>query len=650
MYFLNLSSGQFLALLGGVAAISVALYLLDRSRRRQMVSTLRFWVAAEQPSVVARRRRIQQPWSLIMQLVSMALLLLAIAELHFGAAGPAGRDHVLILDTSAWMAATTSRFTTPARTTNLTLMDTARQRALQYVRALPATDRVMLVRADALATPATVFEPDRRKIAAAIQASHPGSTALNLEQALGFARRIQSQSGRRPGEIALVSTGHVAGNDSSITAALPRNLRFIPVPDPIENAGLRRIGMRRSNQDPDLWEVYVSARNYGSRPRATTLAIDFGPPNEATRTVVGSRRLRLEPGAEAEETFEFRTRAAGILGVTLTPRDAFPDDDKATLELPAQPVLAVTLYSDRPELLRPVLGANPRVSTVYKQPAEYAPNVPGLTVLDRFQPPVRPEGDSLWIDPPAGGSPVPVARAVEQVAFSRWDTNHPAAAGLRAHDFKIEKASIFEPAPGDVRVGEVEAGPVIVARPGTPKVVVFGFHPALSAMRYELATPLLFANLLRWFAPEIFRRWELSGGSVGAVKLDMEQDVSPGSVRVTAEDGSALPFVLRDRVLHFFSGSPGVVRVVTGDREYVYSQTLPELWDTKWEPPAEVRRGIPRAQPLAPGAGNLWPWLALAGGAGLVAEWFLFGRFRKASARRIVIRREAFLEKETARK
>ena len=38
-------------------------------------------------------------------------------------------------------------------------------------------------------------------------------------------------------------------------------------------------------------------------------------------------------------------------------------------------------------------------------------------------------------------------------------------------------------------------------------------------MRYELATPLLFANLLRWMSPEIFRRWEISGGSVGAVKL-----------------------------------------------------------------------------------------------------------------------------------
>src|SRR5581483_5176971 len=154
MYFLNLSAAQFLAIFGAISAVSVALYLLDRSRRRQVVSTLRFWVAAEQPSVVARRRKIQQPWSLILQLLSMTLLLLALAELHFGGSGPSGRDHVVILDTSAWMG---------ARSGNRILMDIAKQRAGQYVRALPASDRVMLVRADGLATPATVFEPDHRK-------------------------------------------------------------------------------------------------------------------------------------------------------------------------------------------------------------------------------------------------------------------------------------------------------------------------------------------------------------------------------------------------------------------------------------------------------------------------------------------------------
>jgi hypothetical protein len=45
MYFLNLSLMQFVAVFGTISAISVALYLLDRSRRKIVVSTPRFWVA-----------------------------------------------------------------------------------------------------------------------------------------------------------------------------------------------------------------------------------------------------------------------------------------------------------------------------------------------------------------------------------------------------------------------------------------------------------------------------------------------------------------------------------------------------------------------------------------------------------------------------
>src|SRR6516225_3114198 len=127
MYFLNLSVLQVFAVFGSIAAISVALYLLDRSRRRLVVSTLRFWMAAEEPAVAARRRRIQQPWSLLLQLVSMALLMLAIAQLRLGTPEPAGRDHVIVLDTSSWMA---------AKAGNRTLMDIARERARQYLKAL----------------------------------------------------------------------------------------------------------------------------------------------------------------------------------------------------------------------------------------------------------------------------------------------------------------------------------------------------------------------------------------------------------------------------------------------------------------------------------------------------------------------------------
>jgi hypothetical protein len=642
MYFLNLSLLQFLAVFGSLSAISVALYLLDRSRRRQIVSTLRFWVAAEQPAVAARRKHIQQPWSLILQLASMALLLLAIAQLRLGTPARAGRDHVIILETSAWMA---------ARSGKSTLMELARDRARRYLHALPSRDRVMLVRADALATPATAFEPDRRKIEAAIQSSEPGATALNLDQALAFARHVQAQGGGRTGEIAFIGSGRTIERDPENAAAPPRNLRVLLVSDPIENAGLRKIGMRRSATEPDLWEIYISTHNYGTRARDATLAIDFGPPGNNGRIPAGSQRLTLPAGADKEASFEYRTSAAGILRVNLTPHDAFPADDYAELELPAQPMLPVTVYSNEPELLRPVLSATPRLAAVYRKPAEYRAGDKGLVILDRFIPPQPPAADSIWIDPPAKGSPIPVRTIVENEPFQGWDAGHPASAGLRTKDFKLERTSVFDPAPTDGRIGEVMQGPVIVSRPGKPKLVVLGFHPVLSGMRYELATPLLFANLLRWVSPEIFRHWEIAGGSVGTVKLVMDQDVAEKDVRVTAQDGSPLPFTIHDRALNFFSGTPGSVRVVAGDREYLYSLTLPQLWDAKWDPPADSQKTIPHFPPVFDSSSDLWPWLALAGALGLLTEWILFGRFRRIAAisRPVLLRRKATVPLEVRR-
>ena len=641
MYFLNLSLLQFLAVFGSLSAISVAIYLLDRSRRKQIVSTLRFWVAAEQPAVAARRKHIQQPWSLILQLLSMALLLLAIAQLRLGTPARAGRDHVIILETSAWMA---------ARSGKTTLMELARDRARRYLHALPSRDRVMLVRADAMATPATAFEPDRRKVETAIQSSEPGA-ALNLDQALAFARHVQSQEGGRAGEIAFVGSGRTIERDPENAAATPRNLRVLLVSDPVENAGLRKIGMRRSATDPDLWEIYISTHNYGTRPRDVTLAIDFGPPGANGRIPAGSQHLTLPAGADKEASFEYRTSSAGILRVNLTPHDAFPADDYAELELPAQPMLPVTVYSNEPELLRPVLSATPRVAAVYRKPAEYKAGDKGLVILDRFIPPQPPTADSIWIDPPAKGSPIPVRTVVENEAFQGWDAGHPASAGLRTKDFKLERTSVFDPAPTDGRIGEVMQGPVIVSRPGKPKIVVLGFHPVLSGMRYELATPLLFANLLRWISPEIFRRWEVAGGSVGTVKLVMDQDVAEKDVKVTTQDGSPLPFTIHDRALNFFSGTPGSVRVAAGDREYLYSLTLPQLWDAKWEPPADAQKTIPKFPPVFESASDLWPWLAVAGAAGLLAEWILFGRFRRIAgiSRPVLLRRKATVPLEVRR-
>src|SRR5580698_3103645 len=302
MEFLNLTLGQFAALFGVVGAFSVALYLLDRTRRKQVVATLRFWIEPGKAAPVTRRSRIQQPLSLLLQLLGMLLLLLAIAEFQFGGSRNARRDHVLVLDTSAWMGASL-----PNRA-NATLMDVARATALGWLRAVPSGDRVLVVRADALATPATAWEIDRRNVARAILESQPGATALNLSQSLQFASQLQQGSGSLAGEIAYVGPGRISTREAN-NMSIPKipAFRVLPVDDNIENSGLRSVGARRSGKDTGTWDILVRARNYGKTPKLVNITLNFA------HVPQGAHVLELPPGEEREAAFTVHTRAAGIL-------------------------------------------------------------------------------------------------------------------------------------------------------------------------------------------------------------------------------------------------------------------------------------------------------------------------------------------------
>ena len=78
MQFLNLGLGELLGLAGALSAGLVALYLLDRSKKKHVVATLRFWASADVRTQLKHRRRIQQPLSLLLEIISLLLLLLAV--------------------------------------------------------------------------------------------------------------------------------------------------------------------------------------------------------------------------------------------------------------------------------------------------------------------------------------------------------------------------------------------------------------------------------------------------------------------------------------------------------------------------------------------------------------------------------------------
>ena len=153
-----------------------------------------------------------------------------------------------------------------------------------------------------------------------------------------------------------------------------------------------------------------------------------------------------------------------------------------------------------------------------------------------------------------------------------------------------------------------------------------GFDPFAGAMRYELTTPLLLANVLRCVAPDVFRDVDVGTQSAGAVAMPFPNREG-GAVQVLTDSGANLPFNVRDKSVDFFAGEASRVRVIAGNSERVYSLTLPEMWDVKWTPPATARHGIPAWNDALRRNRDWWPWLAALGAMVLIGEWIAYGRF-----------------------
>jgi hypothetical protein len=197
----------------------------------------------------------------------------------------------------------------------------------------------------------------------------------------------------------------------------------------------------------------------------------------------------------------------------------------------------------------------------------------------------------------------------------------------------LAEADVFQTFQGDVPVASTPDGAVVVARPpvqGASRFAVIGFDPLAGPLRYELTTPLLFADLTRWLAPESFRTTEFTASTVGELSVPLDSNETADQIRVVDDKGFTVPFSVRGKALQLYVDRPSVVRVTSFGRERVFSLTLPDIAEKQWKVPDSTKSGVPSAVASLPSAFDLWQWLAMLGLGGLLAEWYLFGRRRRS--------------------
>ncbi len=74
------------------------------------------------------------------------------------------------------------------------------------------------------------------------------------------------------------------------------------------------------------------------------------------------------------------------------------------------------------------------------------------------------------------------------------------------------------------------------------------------------------------------------------------------------------------------------MQVRSPHQQLQFALNLPEIATARWEPPADVRSGVPPPARTVSGPGvEVWPWLALSALVLLAIDWHLFGRSPAAS-------------------
>lgn len=629
MGLLNLALGQLLGIFLPVAGLLVALYFYDRSRRRVLVSTLRFWPRRPAPAVRQRHKRIQHPLSLLLQLVALLLLLLAIADPRPNVGGVSARQRVVLLDTSAATALTDGE--------GRQVIDEAKALALAYLDSIPGADRVLLIEADGAPSVRVPFTLDRQRLRDAILSAEPGWTALDLGAAfdlatgtLRLAMRAEGQHlprGSGSSEVVYIGPGRLSGQPAR-PGDLPQ-VRYLETGTPTDSLGLVAFRATADTAEPGQWDVELVARNYGGEDSRFRVEFFFD------EKLLGHRELALPAGGDSELRFTLRTKLPGRLVARSAEGDDFEGNNEAAIEIPRLRRTRLQVVGGSEQAFEPLLASGAHVDPSFVDSSD--------DLADDAIHVWASGGDggvsrrAIYLTPPGTASPIAASRSIRNVPIDEWSPSHPLAHGVRDRDLMPRSARVFETRDGDEIIAGTSEGPVVLARTsGDRRMVAFGFDLAGESVRGRLAAPLLFANAVSWLDSGAFRAESVEARAPGAVEIAAPGS-SPDQIAVRAGNGASVPWVLTEGTLRFYAGRRGTYRVRTADSDVTLFLSQPQIVTASWDPPADVVQGLPASRGSGGEPWLPWPWLASLAAAILLFDWIRFGRGRRVSSQALPV-------------
>ncbi len=616
----------------GLAIPIVIFYILKIRNRRVPVSTILFWrqiFEEKQPRSIWQKLR--HLLSLMVQLAFLLLVVSALAEPIFKWEIREARRIVLIVDNSASMNATDA---------DPTRLDAAKRAAGPLIDGLRFRDELAILSAGTQPQVRSGLTGHQGTLRAALQSIPPTDGPTRMEETVELARRLLADQPRR--RIVITTDGAFPG----LAGIQGEDVTILPVGRKTGNLAITRFQARRSLLDPIGYQILAEVQNAADEPA------DFRFELELEGNVVDVVPIKLDPGAKWTQVFEKTSAEGGRLVAKINRSDALAVDNTAVAVLPRREVVPVTLVTDGNLFLEKVFEANPLVRLTVVKDLPKATVTPGLVVWHRKVANPLPPGHHLVIEPREACDLWTVGETLLNPVVEKQDKSSPLMTHIRLDNVLMPEArQIKFTAKGTALATALTGDPLYYAieRPeGRGKVLVLTVDLDKGDLPLQTAFPIMVANALGWYSGTRGElREAMASGTVADVELPPGPGASARSLDLVSPDG-------RRRTLPV---SGGKVTVGPLDRCGVWSLRLPT------GPPGDASQaksaggagaeappvleiacnlsarsesdlrpppGLVPAEAASLGGGfggwPLWFVLAMAAGALVTAEWYLYQR------------------------
>lgn len=522
----------------------IALYILKLRRRREPVSTLMFWEQLfNEKQTTSLFQRLKHLLSLLLQLLFLALLVLAIARPQFAFITKSARQLILIIDNSASMNAVLQL--NPDNPSSETRLDSAKEQALQIVQGLRFMDEMTVVSNHKQPTIQTPFTSHQKTLREAIESITPTDIRTDIKPAVDLAYTI-AETKPNP-EIIIMSDFHAVSektitqfqetqsddqpNEEEQERVKKPKLHLISIGENNENVGITQFRVRKSIVNVFDYETLLTVVNASDEEKKCSVELYF---NDSLFDV---RPYTLAPGEKKSEIFSNFAFEGGELKAVLDTTDALSSDNVAYATLPKREQISVLLVTEENPFLEKVLSVDEQINLSVIKPTEYeaSPKSAQVVIFDRYSPTNIGDGNYMFIYPPKSVETAEedmqdsalmwdIGEALETPIITDWERTHPILQHVHLENVLIGEAyQITPPSTAQILARSFESPVLFIDVSHNRKIFFVAINILESDLPLRIAFPVIIANTIQWFQHDQgIQEYHLQTGEVLKYKFDSD--------------------------------------------------------------------------------------------------------------------------------